>query len=69
MNPSSFWAWKDGDTTDRSFALYQFFDGEGAAGGSRVSDVTDHTFGDVGVYSRCFGNVEDVMTGVMLKKL
>ena len=43
--------------------------GEGSAGGSRVSNATDHTFGGVGVYSRCFGNVEDATTDVMLRKL
>ena len=43
--------------------------GEGSAGGSRMRNVTDHTFEGVGVYSRCFENVEDVMTDVMSKKL
>ena len=43
--------------------------GEGSAGRSRVSNMTDHTFGGVGVYSRCFENVEDVMRDVMSKKL
>ena len=43
--------------------------GEGSAGGSRVSNVTDHTFGGVGVYSQCFENVEDVTTDVMSREL
>ena len=43
--------------------------GEGSAGGSRVSNVTDHTFGGLGVYSQCFENVADVTTDVMSRKL